>query len=568
MLDHETGNRSFQPSPLSSTSSITPFQQLKTEKIYDPSVIRQLLIEAFNPTEIEALCFDEFREVYQEFVPQMTNSMRIQRLIDYCDRHNLYGQLLTIVEKKNPSQYSIHASKLLKPSYEVSKPDFSKKVQVQLKLDFDLSSFQSVVQYTIVSAVAIILRIPRDQIQVIDVGRGSILLKLEMPRKSARQLLALHHEHSSELEDLRITDVVILGNSFDPYPLLLTFLSVLAAIPSFTNYSSERQDVEKTKQLRKQINRLAYVLKEAGSVLTDFRNILKKSGALSKDFRLGSMQIFLEKEDLVKIEQAYKTIQQVDRVLARTLNNLTPYLNSGEQSKVELAMMNVESWLAGAVQARDYQQFFDDVKNALDQIFDFALELGKTHIINEDEFAKVFPSLNLFGDWKNGVTHRKQSDENVLQIPIVSSLTADPIMNYKEEVEENLDLILALRVQDIDLKGDGIFPGDVVLVRRQPTVKQGEIAAVLIKTPIYKLGVLRKFYVFPANREDMRHWLLESSNPSSKHIVVVPTGANVTAIQNFYTRKLKEGEIAYYIDAEIAIVGKYVGKLKSTQYAL
>jgi hypothetical protein len=103
-----------------------------------------------------------------------------------------------------------------------------------------------------------------------------------------------------------------------------------------------------------------------------------------------------------------------------------------------------------------------------------------------------------------------------------------------------------------------------VLIRQQENVENGDIAAVVIITPEKEmsLGVLKRYYVVHEKREDLQHWLLESSNPSSEHLVVIPTGVDIKAIEDLYIKKAKAGKIVppvFYRDAEIAIAGKYVG---------
>lgn len=162
------------------------------------------------------------------------------------------------------------------------------------------------------------------------------------------------------------------------------------------------------------------------------------------------------------------------------------------------------------------------------------------------------------------------------QIPIVSNIAAGlghPITeeNIVEYVEirrgERRDVnYFGVVVTGDSMAGDNIFPGDIALIHQQPTVKNGEIAAIVIFTPdIEPLGVLKHYYVVYEKREDLRHWLLESSNPSSEHIVVTPSGVNTKEIENLYIKRAEAGKIVtpkFYKDAEIAIAGKYVGLVR------
>ena len=117
--------------------------------------------------------------------------------------------------------------------------------------------------------------------------------------------------------------------------------------------------------------------------------------------------------------------------------------------------------------------------------------------------------------------------------------------------------------------GDGILPGDIVLIRQQPTVKNGEIAAIVISMRTSDdLGVLKRYYVMLEKYKTLSHWLLESSNPSSNHLVVIPQGSDAKAIKDFYAKKTKTDDkfyrLEFYSDAEITIAGKYVGLVRKS----
>jgi len=85
-------------------------------------------------------------------------------------------------------------------------------------------------------------------------------------------------------------------------------------------------------------------------------------------------------------------------------------------------------------------------------------------------------------------------------VPVVGRVAAGTPILAKENIEEHIDLerefglgrhagggklddadvLFLLRVRGDSMTGAGILDGDMVLVRRQPTVRDGEIAAVVI----------------------------------------------------------------------------------------
>ncbi len=49
--------------------------------------LRELLTAAFSDAELTTLCFDHFHPVYEDFAAGMSKGDKIQRLLDYCIRH-------------------------------------------------------------------------------------------------------------------------------------------------------------------------------------------------------------------------------------------------------------------------------------------------------------------------------------------------------------------------------------------------------------------------------------------------------------------------------------------------
>ena len=234
--------------------------------------------------------------------------------------------------------------------------------------------------------------------------------------------------------------------------------------------------------------------------------------------------------------------------------------------------------------AQDYQSFLLNLKSSIGYIYDHLYDLGKVYV--QDNFDKIFQS-SLFENWENGETKPKDRStsrsslftsppsELIWRIPIVSDITAglgiiteDSIRDYifldKREFEY---ANFGVRVVGDSMSGDGILPGDIALIHRQPMVNNGQIAAIVITTPqIETLGVIKRYYVVHQKRRDLAHWLFELSNPASKHLVVTPSGYDSKAIRDFYTERIKAGKITnpieFYDHAEIAIAGIYVGLVR------
>jgi hypothetical protein len=74
---------------------------------YNLAAIRQLLLAAFTAEELRRFCQDRpaFRPILDEFGPEQGLSARVARVIDYCETHILFDQLLAEIKATNPAQY-------------------------------------------------------------------------------------------------------------------------------------------------------------------------------------------------------------------------------------------------------------------------------------------------------------------------------------------------------------------------------------------------------------------------------------------------------------------------------
>ncbi len=82
--------------------------------------------------------------------------------------------------------------------------------------------------------------------------------------------------------------------------------------------------------------------------------------------------------------------------------------------------------------------------------------------------------------------YRQEGTVGCKKIPIIGTIAAGQPILAMEEIEgyeyvpEHLDVTFCLRVKGDSMIGARILDGDLVYIRQQPTIENGEIAAVLI----------------------------------------------------------------------------------------
>lgn len=79
---------------------------------YNTAAIRQLLTEALSDEDLTFCCYDYFRAVYRQFSAGMSFKAKVQRLIEYCERHALFEKLLYLVQDLNPNKFTQFAPQI------------------------------------------------------------------------------------------------------------------------------------------------------------------------------------------------------------------------------------------------------------------------------------------------------------------------------------------------------------------------------------------------------------------------------------------------------------------------
>ena len=67
--------------------------------------LRRFLVDAFSDGDLKALCFDYFRDVYDDFTTGMTKTQMIQITIERCVRRDALASLEAALRAERPDQY-------------------------------------------------------------------------------------------------------------------------------------------------------------------------------------------------------------------------------------------------------------------------------------------------------------------------------------------------------------------------------------------------------------------------------------------------------------------------------
>jgi len=166
---------------------------------------------------------------------------------------------------------------------------------------------------------------------------------------------------------------------------------------------------------------------------------------------------------------------KIDKRLGMLLKNRRVYLDKSQQEVADyvgVSKSTVSRWEKGDIAGMGVGKV-----HSLAEV----LELSPMDLVNLDKPAKL---------------ERLPNKSNTVAIPILGAIAAGRPILAQEHIEGhfNLDNTIkadfALRVKGDSMKKVGIFDGDLVFLRQQCTLENGEIGAVLVEDE----GTLKRFY--------------------------------------------------------------------------
>jgi hypothetical protein len=95
-------------------SPAPPLPPSSAATAWNTAAIRDLLTAALDDQGLNALAFDHFHPVHDQFSDSLTRSQKIQLLIEYCVRTNQIETLLHQIERLNPAQYRQYQPHLIR----------------------------------------------------------------------------------------------------------------------------------------------------------------------------------------------------------------------------------------------------------------------------------------------------------------------------------------------------------------------------------------------------------------------------------------------------------------------
>lgn len=150
---------------------------------YDTATIRQLLSESFNDEELVVFCFDHFPTVHKNFSAAMSLLLKIQYLMDYCQRYGQFDTLLQLMAEKNPFQFALN-----QPYKKSEQPSMTVAFKVKGELASLTYEQRQALSTSFQNVLAHFLDVSSDKIEVVAMRPGSIILEIGLPSEAAVRL--------------------------------------------------------------------------------------------------------------------------------------------------------------------------------------------------------------------------------------------------------------------------------------------------------------------------------------------------------------------------------------------
>lgn len=192
--------------------------------------LRELLVKSFSFEELQDLCFDYFPDVYDKIQEEsFGKNVAVRQLINYCERRGFLKHLITLIEHHNAYQYSLYEAELFQPN--IPSPSSTEQARVTLKLTFPklhIDNFTDDKQTVLIQLIAEELNIPEEEIDIVDVREGSVIIEVRLPSQAARRLLALFYAALPFVQDVGLGGVERVPINLSFWQRLRRLLSRLA----------------------------------------------------------------------------------------------------------------------------------------------------------------------------------------------------------------------------------------------------------------------------------------------------------------------------------------------------
>jgi DNA-binding PadR family transcriptional regulator len=174
---------------------------------YNTAAISKLLNSALSDQALTLFCYNYYPTVHEKFTSEIAHLWKTQLLVDYCKRHNQLDQLLAHIAKIDPDQYKEFIETLAEPVHGSEEDIGTDRSRIEIVFDGDSADFTLELQLAAISAMAEVLEIPSDQINILLVETGSIVLQVEMPTAATSRLMSLCKANDSVIHALGIQQV-------------------------------------------------------------------------------------------------------------------------------------------------------------------------------------------------------------------------------------------------------------------------------------------------------------------------------------------------------------------------
>jgi hypothetical protein len=221
--------------------------------LHNTAAIRELLITALDDQALTTLCFDYFHDVYEDFAIGVSRLTKIQLLLEYCQKHERFDELLNHLNRINPYQYEKYITAIAEPLPIPRISNMVAKTQIEIVSTMELPLLKSELLFVLVrafvGALAYVLHIPTEQVLVLKTHQSTLVLLLEMPTEATHTLMMLYDSQDPVIEDLGVLEVKMIDTP-QVLGLISTSLSSESSQDEFYFWVDQRRLVEATQLVR------------------------------------------------------------------------------------------------------------------------------------------------------------------------------------------------------------------------------------------------------------------------------------------------------------------------------
>ncbi|MEW5956919.1 MAG: hypothetical protein AB1801_04290, partial [Chloroflexota bacterium] len=174
---------------------------------YQSAAVCKLLNQALPGEALTSFCSMYFPAIQKKFRASTPRLWKIQLLVDTCKKYEQFDQLFNYLAQGKAADYNKFVALATQPAVPPRHETAAEQGYAEIVFAGDFADFTIELQLAAIEALAMCLNISSEQISVLKVQAGTIILQVEMPAAAVKRLIDMVQSHDPLIHDLGVQHV-------------------------------------------------------------------------------------------------------------------------------------------------------------------------------------------------------------------------------------------------------------------------------------------------------------------------------------------------------------------------